>query len=610
MTACCHAITTPSAVLIGAVGGIVMEGAQWVLNRRRIDDAISAVPVHLAAGIWGTVAVALFGNPVTLGTGLSRWAQLQVQLTGVCGAFVLTFGTTYLLLRLINKVFPLRVTAEQEEVGLNVAEHGAATELTTLIAEMDGHRKTGDFLQPVSFESFTEVGQIAEQYNQVLAVINSERRQLLDSNQRVSVANAELVEAQWSVEQKLQELADFNDMAVDREIRMIDEIRTPMTAILGFSEVLLGKDGPSNAAPERVNALETIQRNGKYLLQLINDILDLSKIEAHKLQVERIVQSPVRLVDDVAALMRVRAEAKGLPLAIEYAGRIPETIQSDPTRLRQILINLVGNAIKFTEKGQIRIVTRLSNAVGRRPSLQIEVIDTGIGMSRDQMKSIFQPFTQADVSTTREFGGTGLGLTISKRLAELLGGDITISSCPCAGSTFTVTVDTRNLDGVQMLQNVTETVPTTSQTSNAAVVCAVKLDCRLLLVEDGPDNQRLISFVMQKAGAHVTIAGNGRIAMDLVLAARDRGESFDVVLMDMQMPVMDGYEATRNLRAEGCTVPIIALTAHAMSHDRKKCIVAGCDDYATKPINREQLISLVASYSSQQTTTKMADASC
>ncbi|MEO2018132.1 MAG: ATP-binding protein [Fuerstiella sp.] len=389
---------------------------------------------------------------------------------------------------------------------------------------------------------------------------------------------------------------------------MSHEIRTLMTAILGFSDVLLGEDGISNAPPERVTALETIQRNGKYLLQLINDILDLSKIEAYKFEVERIAKSPADLLNDVATLMRVRAEAKGLPLKIEYVGEIPETIQCDPTRLRQILINLVGNAIKFTETGQVRVVTRLAKGDGSCPRLQIDVIDTGIGLTPDQLGLIFQPFTQADVSTTREFGGTGLGLTISKRLAEMLGGDITISSSPGEGSTFTVTVETGPLDGVTMLQNVTESVFRNSRKSETANDSTAKLDCRLLLAEDGPDNQRLISFVLKKAGANVTIAENGKIAMDLVLAARDSGESFDVVLMDMQMPVMDGYEATRQLRAEGCAVPIIALTAHAMSHDRKKCIDAGCNDYTTKPINREQLISMVADYASQGTPTEMVDA--
>ncbi len=305
---------------------------------------------------------------------------------------------------------------------------------------------------------------------------------------------------------------------------MSHEIRTPMTAILGFSDVLLGEDGLGDALPERVKALETIQRNGRYLLQLINDILDLSKIEAHKLEVERGAWSPARLVDDVAALMRVRAKAKGLPLQIEYVGEIPETIQCDPTRLRQILINLVGNAIKFTETGLVRIVTRRAKSADDRSMLQIDVIDTGIGMTPKQAKLIFQPFTQADASTTREFGGIGLGLTISKRLAEMLGGDITISSCPAEGSTFTVTVETGTLDNVQMLQNVIEAVAEPSSEFPVPAVRAARLDCRVLLAEDGPDNQRLISFVMKKAGAHVTVAENGQIAMNLIMAAKDRDE--------------------------------------------------------------------------------------
>ena len=236
VTACCHAVTTPNAVLIGAVGGVVMVCAHRLLIRCRIDDAISAVPVHLAAGIWGTIAVALFGNIEILGTGLSRWAQLQIQLTGVFVAFVMTFASVYVLLKLTNMLCPLRVTAEQEEVGLNVAEHGAATELTTLMTEMDRHRQTGDFSKPVSFESFTEVGQIAEQYNQILRVINSERQQLLDSNRRAQSSNIELVAAQRSIEQKMQELGEFNDMAVDREIRMV-ELKQEVNKLSGVSEV-------------------------------------------------------------------------------------------------------------------------------------------------------------------------------------------------------------------------------------------------------------------------------------------------------------------------------------------------------------------------------------
>jgi len=230
VTASCHAISTPSAVLIGAIGATVMLGTCWIINRCKIDDVISAVPVHLAAGIWGTIAVALFGDLEILGSGLSRWEQLQVQLVGIFAAFAMTFGTTYPLLRIIQKVYPLRVTAEEELAGLNVSEHGAATELYRLIAEMDEHRESGDFTQPVSFESYSEVGQIAEQYNRILAVINSERKQLIDSNQRANAANTDLVAAQKSIEIKMQELAEFNDVAVDRELRMI-ELKRELNAL-------------------------------------------------------------------------------------------------------------------------------------------------------------------------------------------------------------------------------------------------------------------------------------------------------------------------------------------------------------------------------------------
>ncbi|NQU20955.1 MAG: response regulator, partial [Candidatus Nealsonbacteria bacterium] len=377
---------------------------------------------------------------------------------------------------------------------------------------------------------------------------------------------------------------------------MSHEIRTPMTAILGFSDVLLG----NLEREENISAATTIKRNGEYLLGLINDILDLSKIEAGKLEVERINCSPGKVVSDVASLMRVRAEAKGLPLEIEYVGGIPETILSDFTRIRQILINLVGNAIKFTETGRIRLVTRLVRSTARPPCLQCDVIDTGIGMTRKQASKLFQPFTQADSSTTREFGGTGLGLTISKRLAEMLGGDITISSTAGQGSTFSVTVETGPLDDVSMLEDVTEAVAEGKQETTAAVAPTIELDYRILLAEDGPDNQRLISFVLKKAGADVTLAANGLIAHAKALVAREAGEPFDVILMDMQMPVMDGYTATRKLREADYTGPIIALTANAMAGDDDKCGEAGCDAYATKPIDRATLFDTILQYAGKQ----------
>ncbi len=379
---------------------------------------------------------------------------------------------------------------------------------------------------------------------------------------------------------------------------MSHEIRTPMTAILGYTDILLG----NLHGDENLEAAEIIKRNGEYLLDIINDILDLSKIEAGRMHVERIACPPVQLVDDVLALMRVRAESKGLPLRAEFQGPIPQTIETDPTRLRQILINLVGNAIKFTEIGEVRLRVRLDAAAEGGPRLVFDVLDTGIGMTPQQMQKLFQPFTQADSSTTRKYGGSGLGLTISRRLAKMLGGDITATSTPRRGSGFRVSVATGSLASVPLIRP--------GQPAGKPGVPAertdrkIDLNCRVLLAEDGPDNQRLISFVLRKAGADVTVVENGRKALEYALATYpgwgrredDPNQPFDVVLMDMQMPIMDGYEATRRLRDAGYDRPVVALTAHAMEHDRAKCLDAGCDDYVAKPIDRHKLIELVNRY--------------
>ncbi|HYW78977.1 MAG TPA: ATP-binding protein [Thermoguttaceae bacterium] len=376
---------------------------------------------------------------------------------------------------------------------------------------------------------------------------------------------------------------------------MSHEIRTPMTAILGFSEILL----ESVEDQEQHDAATTIRQNGEYLIEIINDILDLSKIEAGKVEVEQIPCSPFEVLSEVVSLMRVRANAKNLALETECDGLIPQTIQSDPTRLRQILINLVANAIKFTEVGEVRLVIRLLDAECDEPKIQFEVADSGIGMTEEQIAGLYQPFNQADTSTTRKFGGTGLGLTISKRLSGMLGGDLTVRSTLGKGSTFFLTVGTGSLDGVELLDCPTESQRPTN-TDQQPATPQTKLDSRVLLAEDGADNQRLIAFLITKVGGDVTIAANGQIAYDLALAAQDASTPFDLILMDMQMPVVDGYTATARLRQAGYAGPIIALTAHAMSIDRAKCLDAGCNGYMTKPIDRRELIATVARYAAPQ----------
>ncbi len=375
---------------------------------------------------------------------------------------------------------------------------------------------------------------------------------------------------------------------------MSHEIRTPLTAILGFTDILIRDPRLEQGPTDWIDALRTIHRNGEHLLQLINDILDLSKIEAGRLEVERIACSPPQLLADVISLMRVRAAAKNLQLNLQFAGKIPETIQSDPLRLRQILINLIGNAVKFTEKGEVRVVARLVQDADRPSLLQIDVIDTGIGLTDEQISRLFQPFSQGDSSTTRKYGGSGLGLTISKRLAEMLGGDITCRSSPGNGSTFTLTVATGDISGVALLESPEEGVAASRKQREGLAVPLVRLQGRILLAEDGPDNRRLISFILERAGAEVTLVENGQAAFDTALAARDRGEPFDLILMDMQMPVMDGYTATARLRDAGYAGPIVALTAHAMEGDDVQCRQAGCDDYLTKPIDRAKFLATIA----------------
>jgi len=377
---------------------------------------------------------------------------------------------------------------------------------------------------------------------------------------------------------------------------MSHEIRTPMTAILGFADLLYTEGDISKAPPKRLDAIETVRRNGKYLLEIVNNILDLSKIETGKLEVELTACSLQSIVSRVVSLMAIRASAKGFELQVKYEGPIPETILCDPIRLNQILINLVGNAIKFTESGEVRLVLRLLDYDSNEPKIRIDVADTGIGMTRRQIARLFRPFAQADTSTTRKFGGTGLGLAISKRLARILGGDLDVNSVPGKGSTFTLTIPTGSLEGVRLLEGQVGVEVPAEHVDSPPEVPKTRLDCRVLLVEDGLDNQRLISFLLKKAGAEVVLAENGRLACDFVLGAREEGNSFDLILMDMQMPVMDGYMATRELRQRGVTTPIVALTAHAMSGDREKCINAGCDNYVTKPVSREELIAMVGSY--------------
>jgi signal transduction histidine kinase/CheY-like chemotaxis protein len=377
---------------------------------------------------------------------------------------------------------------------------------------------------------------------------------------------------------------------------MSHEIRTPLTAILGFTDELIDEAQRTGHAVGPDPALLTVKRNGHHLLAIVNDILDLARIEAGKLTIEAQPCPPLRVVADVVALLRPRAVEKQLRLDVRLRGAVPETMHTDATRLHQVLVNLVGNAIKFTEHGGITLrLEHLAEGPERAQSLlAIDVVDTGIGLGGADHTLIFEAFAQGDASLTRRHGGAGLGLTISRALARLLGGDITVESAS-AGSVFRATVATGSLAGVRMIDSLDQDSlrPTTPATARPAFREERPLRGRVLLAEDGPDNQALISSVLRRAGLEVDLANDGEIACEKTHAALDSGEPYALIVMDMQMPMMTGYEATAALRRDGVTIPILALTAQAMTGDRDKCLAAGCDEYLSKPIDRGRLLQLV-----------------
>jgi Amt family ammonium transporter len=661
VTASAHVVGTPEALLIGAVGGVLMLACDSLLVRLRIDDAVGAIPVHLAAGVWGTLAVGLFGDPQLLGTGLSWAAQVGAQLLGcvVCGGW--TFGVTYLVMRLLNPIFPFRAPPEDEEIGLNVSEHGATTDLLSLFLVMDRQQKTGDLSLRAPAEPFTEVGQIGARYNSVMetlerAVARTEAivktsmdgiitfgkeglgvltlnpaaetifgvsqgllvgrpvAELLGPNERVdakliasTAASGARVEVQgrradgtlFPLEVVVTEAAagrepfytgTFRDITERKRYEealvgakeaaeaasrakstflanMSHELRTPLNAIIGYSE-MLREDADDGGYAEITPDLEKIRTAGKHLLELINNILDLSKIEAGRmdLYVERF--SVAALVDEAAATVAPLVEKSGSRLLLDLAPELGE-MHADLTKVRQVLLNLLSNAAKFTEAGTVTLRARRRD---EDATVVFQVADTGIGMTPEQVGRLFQDFTQADASTTRKYGGTGLGLSISRRFCELLGGEITVASVPGVGSTFTVTLPAGHPGPEE------ERAEPSPRRATPATV---------LVIDDDPTARELVERTLAREGLVVVTAASGAEGLALARARRPM-----VITLDVMMPDLDGWSVLSQLKAdpELADIPVVMLT---MVDDKQRGFALGAAEYLTKPVERDRLIGVV-----------------
>ncbi len=826
ITASCHIVDPLESILIGAVASALCIFASESLTRFKIDDVVGAWPTHAVAGMWGTLAVALFGDASAFAPGITRLDQVGIQLLGIGSCAVWSFGIGFLLLRLIDRLVPFRVSQADELAGLNVSEHQATTELIDLLSDMNAQTHTGDFEKRVRVEPHTEVGQIAQQYNAVLSRVQAEmekrdsvaealrqaeqryRRIFEDAVEgifqttpqgRYLIANpalariygyespGELIESVSDISTQIytdeSRRGEFHRQmelhgsvtGFESEIRRKDgstgwisesaravrdevgnilyyegtvedisqqrltrrmqqeievaqhasqakstflahvshEIRTPLNGIIGMLDLLQ----QSTLDDSQANYVRVARSSSKLLLSVINDVLDFSKIEAGKLETSPHDFNIVRWVEEIIESFAPTAEKKGLTLNYDLPPALETRWHADADRLKQIATNLIGNSIKFTERGSVSFKISIIEEDQESALIRFSVRDTGIGIPSDRLSRLFQPFSQVDASTTRKYGGTGLGLAISRKLAELLGGELAVSSQEGVGSEFFWTARLRKIPSIE---SATRQIPAQLQSKRAMVISSVPTDgdvlssylqrwgieCErtddissaivrigahqadqsidlvliddalfgidpsqvigklrlaarppmvmslvplgkiaassqrsidglagyitrpiiqsrlfdalinafdqnrdtstsnkslvpasvpkstsakfggrsVLVAEDNEVNQFVIKEILQRQGFVVTLAATGRQAADEV-----QRQSFDLVLMDCQMPEMDGFQATQAIRdweksIGSAPLPIIALTASAIRGDRERCIEAGMNDYITKPL--------------------------
>ncbi len=706
VTAACHVLSIGAAIVASVVGTLLALWANSALQKVGIDDAVGAFPVHGVAGLWSVIAFGIFAPESDLLAG-SRYLQIAIQCIGAISAAALSYLSVVIALNLLKLITPIRVTAEEEKLGLNVVEHGATNAVTDLVMEIDRHGQSGDFSNSIEADSGSEVGQIAAGYNRVIQRVQKEisnheetnqwleqerlRMQTildhagvgiyqLDPDGNVSSANARLldlmgfksldsiaiaqksnperflpwrnandpntemfhdrfergtavkeIESQvtgrdgellWVLEsfvpvrdqsgnlhswlgtlhditeQKQAAIAEIEIAKAKSDAKgeflasMSHEIRTPLNGVIGMLDLL---DSATLPVKEQ-NFVGIAKSSAASLLSLINDILDFSKIEAGHMELESIEYNLRDVMEQIAEQFGYHAHVKNLEMNCLIANDLPETLIGDPERLRQVVINLLGNAIKFTESGEVNLrVTR------RGSVMRIGIQDTGIGMDVETCKKLFQSFTQADASTTRKYGGTGLGLAISNKLVDIMGGKIRVNSQLNEGSEFWFELEME-------ISDKTKTIKESSFDSLSRLP-----DARVLVIDDNSTNCEILANQFNNWGLNVSVCKEPLRAIERMLVAVRIGQPFDLIILDYCMPEMDGRDVALAIKTEDdlANTPIILLSSNYELLSKQEMESVGIFAAITKPARQSRLLDTVmdALFQSRNNTASRAPSS-